>query len=536
MSDNILNEAVKKLLWIYEKTPKKNFYTEPGPKIKVSDMVSRFASVYEKLRNVVDFREEHLLRKHAIKRILKRRLMIIGLKKGESLAKPMIDELIRARYLPNDTIPEAKISEIDLSINKYLYFMKRVNDQDQRKDIRKLVDWILSIAACEIEERLMPAPREKAMVEYMYHIAQKEIEIPNTKFSQEDKDIIIYINTLRSLLKADMPILEYHLLRIYNPNWLNADRQEVDEVAQNINSIREKMAKILTCKTGEKVLRILRQYTVIFLVLHDMLEEDPENARLKLENTAVLEEEIKEAYQKRYNRTKKKLNRSIIRSILYIFITKMAIAIAIEVPIDYYLLDSLNYLAIGINIVFFPILLFLIALTIHIPKEKNLIKITTGIKKIIYMGKKPLITIEIKKPVIRSKFFKFVFRVLYGITFIIPFGLCIFGLIVLDFSVPSIFLFLLFLCIVSFFGIRLRQMARELNIIEKKESFLQAVIDFFSLPILKVGQWISLNFAKINVFVFVLDFIIEAPLKLVFEVLEDWFSFVREKKEEIIES
>ncbi|MFH1536657.1 MAG: hypothetical protein ABID45_01570, partial [Patescibacteria group bacterium] len=64
----------------------------------------------------------------------------------------------------------------------------------------------------------------------------------------------------------------------------------------------------------------------------------------------------------------------------------------------------------------------------------------------------------------------------------------------------------------------------------------QAFIDFFSLPILKVGQWISLNFAKINIFVFVLDFIIEAPLKLVFEVLEDWFSFVREKKEEIIES
>ncbi|MBU1673748.1 hypothetical protein KJ839_04845, partial [Patescibacteria group bacterium] len=105
-----------------------------------------------------------------------------------------------------------------------------------------------------------------------------------------------------------------------------------------------------------------------------------------------------------------------------------------------------------------------------------------------------------------------------------------------DFSVPSIFLFLLFLSIVSFFGIRLRQMARELVIVEKKESFTQAFFDFFGLPILKVGQWISLNFARINIFVFILDFLIEAPLKLVFEVLEDWFSFVREKKEEIIES
>ncbi|MBU0731795.1 hypothetical protein KKC88_02845, partial [Patescibacteria group bacterium] len=474
MAENNLTESVKKLLWIYENTPKENFYTEPGPKVKVSDMVSRFASVYEKVRNVVDFREEHLLRKHAIKRILKRRLMIVGLKKGESIARPMIEELIRARYLPNDTIPEAKIQEVDLAINKYLFFMKRVNDQGQRKDIRKLVDWILSIGACEIEERLVPSPREKAMVEYMYHVAQKEIDIPDKKIPPEQKDIIIYINTLRALLKADAPLLEYHLLRIYYPEWLNADREMVEDVAQNIDSTREKMEKVYKSVTGDKVLRILKHYTIVFLVLHDILEEDPQNARLKLENTAVLEEQINEEYMKRYTRTKSKLNRSIIRSILYIFITKMAIAIAIEVPIDYYLLGELNYVAIGINIIFFPILLFLIAMTIRIPKEKNLIKITSGIKKIIFSGKKPLITHEIKNPAKRSKFFVFIFRIFYAIMFIIPFALIITGLVWVDFSVPSIFLFLLFLSIVSFFGIRLRQMARELVIVEKKESFTQA--------------------------------------------------------------
>lgn len=536
MAENNLNESVKKLLWIYESTPKENFYTEPGPKIKVSDMVSRFASVYEKIRNVVDFREEHLLRKHAIKRILKRRLMIVGLKKGESIAEPMIEELIRARYLPNDTIPEAKVREVDLAINKYLYFMKRVNDQGRRKDIRKLADWILSVGACEIEERLVPSPREKAMVEYMYRVARSELEIPDKRLSQEQKDILMYINTLRALLKADAPILEYHLLRIFYPEWLNADRALVDEVARDVDAVRERMEKAYKSENGDKVLRLLKHYTIVFLVLHDILEEDPGTARLKLENEAVLEEQIKEEYEKRYHKTRSKLNRSIIRSILYIFITKMAIAIAIEVPIDYYLLGDLNYVAVAINTLFFPILLFLMAMTIHIPKEKNLVKITSGIKKVVFTHKKPLITQEIKKPARRSKFFVFMFRSFYAVMFIVPFALIIAALVFFDFSAPSIFLFLLFLCIVSFFGIRLRQMARELIMVEKKESFSQAVIDFFGLPILKVGQWISLNFAKINIFVFVLDFLIEAPLKLVFEVLEDWFSFVREKKEEIIES
>ncbi|MFH1781865.1 MAG: hypothetical protein ABH835_04620 [Patescibacteria group bacterium] len=531
-----LNESVKKLLWIYEKTPKENFYTEPGPKIQVSDMVSRFASIYEKVRNVVDFREEHLLRKHAIKRILKRRLMIIGLKRGESIAKPMIEELIRARYLPNDTIPEIKILEVDQAIDKYLYLMKRVNDQRKRKDIRKVADWILSVGACEIEERLVPSPREKATVEFMFNIVSKEINIPDNKLPEEDKQILIYLETLKSLLKADAPILSYHLLRVFYPNWLQADRAQVDEVASNIDDLREKMDSMITSRNGEKVLRILKRYSIVFLILHDIMQDDPKNIRLKMENEAVLDETIKEACEKRYKATRTKLNRSIIRSIIYIFITKMAIAIAIELPIDYYLLNSLNYVSVAVNILVPPLLLLIIAMTIRVPNEKNTLKIIAGIKKTAFLDQKPLITEEIKKPVKRSKFFNFIFKLLYAITFIIPFTAIIIGLVLLDFSVPSIFLFILFLCIVSFFGIRLRQISQELNMIERKESVSNAIVDFFFLPILKVGQWISVNFSKINIFVFILDFIIEAPLKLIFEVLEDWFSFVREKKDEIVDA
>ena len=42
-------------------------------KIKVHQVSSKVAFLYEKLRNAVDYQEEHLLRKIAIERILKRR-------------------------------------------------------------------------------------------------------------------------------------------------------------------------------------------------------------------------------------------------------------------------------------------------------------------------------------------------------------------------------------------------------------------------------------------------------------------------------
>ncbi len=77
-------------------------------------------------------------------------------------------------------------------------------------------------------------------------------------------------------------------------------------------------------------------------------------------------------------------------------------------------------------------------------------------------------------------------------------------------------------------------MARELIIIDRREGFLNLLLDFLSLPIVRMGHWFSVKMSKINVFVFLLDFIIEAPLKIVLEVVEDWFSFVREKKEEVL--
>ena len=64
-------------------------------------------------------------------------------------------------------------------------------------------------------------------------------------------------------------------------------------------------------------------------------------------------------------------------------------------------------------------------------------------------------------------------------------------------------------------------------------SFSYALVDFFSLPILRVGQWLSTSISRINIFIFIFDFIIEAPFKLFLNVLEEWFAFMKEKKEEL---
>jgi len=46
-----------------------------GEKIKINTVIAKAALVYEKIRNAVDYQEDHLVRKNAIHRILKRKLV-----------------------------------------------------------------------------------------------------------------------------------------------------------------------------------------------------------------------------------------------------------------------------------------------------------------------------------------------------------------------------------------------------------------------------------------------------------------------------
>ena len=119
-SDGILtvNHDIKKLFkTIYQGQNQKDKDTDQIPKIKVSEFISKMAFYYEKLRNTVDYKEEYLLRKNAILRILRRLIVIEGAinlqeYKSEDISKNLLTELIRAGYLPNNKISEDKIEEI----------------------------------------------------------------------------------------------------------------------------------------------------------------------------------------------------------------------------------------------------------------------------------------------------------------------------------------------------------------------------------------------------------------------------------------
>ena len=108
--------------WYQSLQPKEGVST-----IHVDEVASRVAAFYEKIKGVVDWEEEHLLRKRAIERTLKRRLILN--QENQEMAEPLVYELIRGGNFPNDAIPETKIGLVQKIINKYFFLLKNAGQQ-----------------------------------------------------------------------------------------------------------------------------------------------------------------------------------------------------------------------------------------------------------------------------------------------------------------------------------------------------------------------------------------------------------------------
>jgi hypothetical protein len=107
-------------------------------------------------------------------------------------------------------------------------------------------------------------------------------------------------------------------------------------------------------------------------------------------------------------------------------------------------------------------------------------------------------------------------------------------LTLINFNWVSIIIFLFFLAFVSFFSVRVKKNIKELIVAEKKDNLADFLFNFFYMPIVATGRWLSNKASKVNIFMFIMDFIIEAPFKVFVEIAEDWTKYVKEKKEEIM--
>jgi len=518
----------KKLEAIYQGREK---VSKEEDKIEVEELTSHFASLYEKLRNSIDFKEVHLLRRFSIERNLKRRFIMERLK--PNIAKGLIEEMIRARYLPNNTIAEAKVREVEVVIAKYNQLYLLMNDLYHGDEINEYFDWLIGVEACEIDMLLTPEDIEDALIEAMYQVTKSRVKLKGDELGIQEKNIQLYISIHKSLVKSDDTIISYHLLNLFFDQWLQADEKLVKLFAAKLPAIYKTIQAHLNHPYQRKILQSIKEPVVTFQILHGLILDKGKEIKELLIDPMELEAEAKILISQKYKVIRTRIRKASVRAIIYIFITKALIGILIELPYELYFMESVNYLNIGINVIFPPLLMFLVTMTVRPPSEKNTEKILQNLSNLIYNRPEKSILCKLKTKYRKNAGFQIFYYFMYTILYVVVFGAFIYFLRRLHFNLFSGAIFLFFLTAVSFFAIRIRNTAKEFLVLQHREGVVSFLINFFSLPIVAVGRWMSTKFKKINVFAFVMDFIVEAPFKLFVSAFEDWLGFMKEKKDEV---
>lgn len=503
-------------------------------KINISQTFGHVAFWYEKLRNAVDYQEEHLLRKNTIRRIIARKFNI-PIPSTEKISISLIRELSRARYLNKTEYGKSVVEKIEEIIDKYAVFRKEIFSHSPDKKTLQKNKMVLDIISCELEEVLVNHDKEEALAGCMVSVMKRRYK---TQIDVEEiiKDLHIYVAVHRTLLKSDLAIIRYQFIKRRFPAWFNLKTEkEILAVYEKFFEINKEIEAIIFDPIVDKLQKTVRKKTAPFYILGEVIKHNLQTARVTFSDVSAMKNLVEDICQEHYAKTGSKLRRSVTQSIIYIFFTKMVLGVLLELPYDLLTLGYIHYLPLGINLLFPPSFMFLVTSGVKVPDWQNTEKILVEIKNIIYQENKVKedISYSLKTGVSRSKTKTIFLTLLYLLTFVLTFGVIIWILSTLKFNLISGILFFFFLSIVSFFAFRIRQNTRELFVLEEKEGLGAMIADFFFMPFLRIGRWLSLKFAGVNIFLIFLDFIIEAPFKTVLEVVEDWVVFMKEKKEEL---
>ncbi len=494
------------------------------PRVEVNESLGILAFAYEKLRNSVEYREDQVLLRGAIKRILKRRLNPLW--QYESIASALIRELIWARYLKNDSIPETKIEEIESILRKYNVLRLSVM---KLKDAEDWQDWILGIAACDIEQVLVDRKSSNALAEVMYQTFSHHVSL--TGIAEHEQDIQIYLAIHRALLKSDAILMTYHLFLLNAVGWKEATEAEAAQYVPELAKLRSLVASQLQHPKAQDLARIVKRHTPPYIILADVVNDGPDLARSWLAQPDQLRARVESACQTRYGAMRQRVVRAIIRSAIYILITKMLVALLLEIPYDNYFYGAIHWGQLAFNVGFPPLFMAALGLSIKTPSQRNTDMIFSKMLGII-AGELPPEQYSVAK---KSAIFSPIMTTIYWLSSLGMVALVSWVLWQYGFTPMAIGLFIFFFGVVVFFAYRVRQIATELSVVKEKQNILEGLINLITLPFLRLGFKLSAEFGKLNVFAFILDVLLEAPFKLILDLTEHWLNFVRQKQEEMVE-
>lgn len=491
-------------------------------KITVNPFVSKVASAYEKLRNAMEYREDEVILRATIERILRRRLLLGGTAK--STAEPLIRELIWARYMPDNSVPESAIIQVEETIDLYLQLRLRVLEKHKVK-VGEMNEWTYQLMSSSLEHILNPNTEKQTIAHFMYQVMRDDVTIVDD--NEQTRDAQVYLGVRRAFARDDIAFLRFHLFQLY---FGELSFGTIDHVVDSFKDGFKEINTQLSYPKKDRIYSYVKKRAAVFFILEDILRQNKGSLVQLLGDEQKLQDSVYTNCTARYKSISAKVRTAIIRSFVFILTTKVIFAFGIEGTYERIVYGSIQWASIFLNTSIPPLLMIVVSLFIRTPGADNTKLILSYIRQVLYdeqprLGNQLIVKKKADRP-------NGVFTALWLSAFLISFGAIIYTLSRLHFNVISQGIFIFFITIVSFLAYRISMAAHVFSVGEKQD-LLTPFIDFLFMPIIRVGRKLTQSISQVNFTLFLFDFIIETPFKLIFAFVEQWFKFLHEKTEDL---
>lgn len=491
----------------------------------VNGLASDVAAWYEKLRTAIENRDEEVILRAAIERIIRRRLLLGG--NGKTVAAPLVRELVWARYFEDESIGDDTVSEVAQIIDLWLDFRILI-PQHNKINEGELNEWVYHLLSSNIEGLLRDNTKKEAMISYIFHNERRLIKIEDD--TEETRDAQTFIAIRRTYAKEDLPFLRYALFVQY---FGKLSKENLQDTVENFTQGKRVIEEQLNYKGRFKIYEYIKRAIPPFLILEDVMRSYNGKFKSLTHNDSEFIKVIEETCNARYANISSKVRRAIVRSIIFILLSKVFLAFTIEGTYDRIVYGHIVWPVLAINIAIPVGMMILVSFFIKAPGKDNTERIVARIQSLLYDAKPQLGRQLIFSHNPKSKsMMDTIFTVVWSLTYLISFGIIIYILSRLGFNFVSQIFFLFFFAIVCFLSYRINQ-AANLYTVKDKPRAITFFVDFFFMPIARVGSYLAEGVRSINVFIFLLDMLIEMPLKGLIAFFEQWFSFLHSKREDL---
>ncbi len=514
--------------------------------IHVDEIASRIAKFYEMVRKVVDWKEDNVLRRSAIERALKRTLFpkLSGVTINTDLntykvAYTITADLIRGGHLPNGEIPQEAVTAVENALKKYLYILEHAqfpsSDLIPLKRKINFATFIIELASCEIEEILTNPVKERTLLQTMTESLTARIRIlPEGSMSEDEKKTHVFIATCRTLFDLDDHFILYELIKFSYPGWGAPDAELLKRLTVEIPNLWLTSHHVLEHPVSRQLYSISERVDTVFMLIGDIMDlhkESPQKLEHVLADKALLTAELTQVYDKRYVSLKARLMRLAIFSTLSVFLSNWVTFFIVEIPLASWFYEGFNFLTAAIDFIVPTAVMFVLVSIIRAPPPENFERVKRSVFQFVYDDEKRKhydVYLQRKRNpavalVMSIMYLVMMFGVLGGVGYIFYIsGMPVTSVIFDTFTIALTF----------FAAVLIRNKAKELSV-DDRSSVWEFLLDMISVPIARIGSVMAAKWKEYNIIAILFTFLIETPMVVVFDFIESWSQYLKERRSEL---